>query len=104
MVLDQVVRMQDVRPNLISPTGLDVVALETGSLGLALLFFDLGQASGKDLQRRLFVLSLRSLVLTRNDDTGRQVGDPDRRARFLDVLTAGAGRAKDVDLDFIRVD
>src|SRR5262249_42624823 len=63
VVLDQVVRVQHVGANLITPAGLLVLALELGLLGLALVGLDLSQAREQDLHRRFAVLKLRALVL-----------------------------------------
>src|SRR5579859_2687031 len=40
MILDHIVRVQDIGANLVTPAGFDVLAFELGSLGLALLFLD----------------------------------------------------------------
>ncbi len=52
------------------------------------------------------VLVLRTLVLTENDDAGRNMRDADRRFSLIDVLAAGALRAHRVDLQigFIDID
>ena len=47
---------------------------------------------------------LRSLVLTLDDDAGRQVGDADRRVGLVDMLAAGAAGAEGVDADILLVE
>ena len=49
------------------------------------------------LDRRRAVLQLGALVLTRDDDAGRQVGDPHRGVGGVDALPARSARAVDVD-------
>src|ERR1019366_3178286 len=68
------------------------------------------EARPQDLHRRVLVLVLRALVLALHDEAGRQVRDPDRRLRLVDVLSAFAARPERVDpevlvadLDFDRV-
>ena len=47
---------------------------------------------------------LRALILTLHDDAARLVSDAHRRIGFVDVLTAGAGRAIGVDAQIGRID
>ena len=103
-VLDHLVRVQDVAPDLVAPAGLDVLALELPDLGLLLLERALEQAGLEDLDRHLLVLGLASLVLALGDDARREVGQPDRRIGLVDVLAAGALRAEGVDPDLVPVE
>ena len=50
------------------------------------------------------VLDLRLLVLLRDHEAGRQVGDADRRVGGVDALPAGAARAERVDAQILRLD
>src|ERR687889_471680 len=61
-----------------------------GQLGLALLLAQLGDTRPEDAQRRLLVRRLRALVLALDDDSCRQMREPHRGIRLVDVLTAGA--------------
>ena len=50
------------------------------------------------------VLVLRTFVLHRDDDAGRQMGDAHRAFGFVDMLAARAGGTKDVDFQIFFVD
>ena len=50
------------------------------------------------------VLVLRAVVLARDDDSGRNVGDPNRTVGGVDVLTARARRAIGIDAQIGFVD
>ena len=84
--------------------GADLRAAVGGDLGPLLLERALVEARAQDPHRLVAVLQLRLLVLHRDDDPGRLVGDPDRRVGRVDRLPAGPGRAIDVDLEVLRVD
>src|SRR5438093_222991 len=72
-------------------------------LSLFLLpYLPLQEARTQDLHRGLLVLELRALVLTRDDDAGWQMGDPDGRLGLVDVLPARSGRAICVDPEVLR--
>ena len=58
---------------------------------------ELGQPRLEDAHRGRLVLQLRALVLTRDDDAGRQVRDPHGGVGRVDPLAAGTARAVDVD-------
>ena len=80
-VLDHLVGMEDVAPDLVAPAGLDVLALERPELGLLLLERPLEQAGLEDLDRRLLVLGLRPFVLAlgrRSRSGGGSAGRPSR--------------------------
>ena len=102
-VLDHLVGVEDVAPDLVAPAGLDVLALELADLGLLLLEGALEEARLQDLDRHLLVLGLAPLVLALGDDARREVGQPDRRVGLVDVLAAGALGAEGVDPDLVPV-
>src|SRR5262249_4384022 len=102
-VLDHLIRVQDVAPDLVAPAGLDVLAPDLAELRLLLLQGTLQQASAEYLLGNLPVLRLRALVLDRDDDAGRAVGQPDRRVRLLDVLAARARGPEVLDVDLVPV-
>src|SRR5213075_3272386 len=74
---------------------------ELGPLGgqLALV-----EPSAQDLHGAVAVLQLGLLVLHRDHDAGRLVGDPHRRVGRVHRLPAGPARAVDVDLQVVGVD
>ena len=104
-VLDHLVGVQDVAPDLVAPAGLDVLAPELAELGLLLLERALEQARLEDLDRHLLVLGL---ATARSGSGPRcsvgQVGQPDRRVGLVDVLAAGALGAERVDPDLVPVE
>ena len=65
----------------------------------AFCVFRVEDARAQQRHRLGAVLVLRALRLHRDDDAGRQMGDPDRRFRLVDVLPAGAARAHRIDLE-----
>jgi hypothetical protein len=80
------------------------------AFGLALAQFEFVEARLQHRHRLGAVAVLRAVVLALHDDTGRHVGDADRRVGLVDVLAAGAGGAEGVgaqvggvDLDLDRV-
>src|SRR5439155_13120862 len=62
----------------------------------------LQESRTQDLHRGLLVLELRPLVLTRDDDAGWQMSDPDGRLGLVDVLPSCSGRAICVDPEVLR--
>ena len=71
---------------------------------LLLLALELVEPGAEDAHRLLPVLELRLLVLHRDDDARRQVGDAHGRVGRVDALAAGPGRAVDVDLEVVLGD
>src|SRR5205085_646577 len=69
-----------------------------------LLLFEFLQARAQDAHRLLAILYLRLLVLHRDDESGRQVRDANRRVGRVDALSAGARRAEGVYAQVVRVD
>src|SRR6201999_4120192 len=61
-------------------------------------------ARAQDVHRRGAVFVLRAAVLHHDHNAGRDMGDADRRFRFVDVLTAGALRAHGLDPQVIVLD
>ena len=101
MVLDHLVRVQDVGADLVAPAGLDVLALEHRDLRLALGDAALEQAGAQDLHRRLAVLVLRPLVLALRHDARRDVREADGRIGLVDVLPAGALGSERLDAQLV---
>ena len=73
-------------------------------LGCLAVLLRLQQLQAQDLQRLGPVLELALLVLHRDDDARRLVGDPHRGVDGVDALAAGPGRPVDVDLQIIWVE
>src|SRR5712691_7194607 len=104
MVLDERVRMEDVGTNLAPPVRRAKLAALLRLRLLLLPHLPLEQPRAKYLHRGLLVLELRTLVLARDDDSGRQMSDADCRLGLVDVLPARAGRAVRVDPQVLRAD
>ena len=64
----------------------------------------LEQARTQHAHCLLAVLQLRLLVLHRDDDAGRLVGDPHRGVGRVHRLPAGSARPEDIDAQVARVD
>ena len=80
-VLDHLVGVEDVAPDLVAPAGLDVLALELPQLRLLLLERPLQEPRLEDLDRRLLVLGLataRSGSGPRSRSAGGSAGRPSR--------------------------
>src|SRR5215212_5955039 len=88
VVLDELVGVEDVGPDLRSPLDVRLLAAYGGDLTLPLLALELEEAGPEDPHRDLAVLVLTPLVLTLHHDAGRQVSNPDRRVGLVDVLPA----------------
>src|SRR5690606_12740360 len=93
MVGDPVLRIV-VGPNALAPiAAADLPAALALLLLGALLLAEVEEPGPQDPHRLGAVLVLRGLVLDRDDEPGRQVGDANRGARFVDLLPARASRA-----------
>src|SRR5581483_5795544 len=79
VVLDDLVRVEDIAPDLNSEAGVLHHATFSSQLLLAALLFELGQPRPENAERRGLVGRLRALVLALDDDAGRDVRDPDGR-------------------------
>ena len=95
-ILDHLVGVQNVGAHLVAPRAAAVAleGVQLGALFQALAFQELGL---KHAHRRHLVLQLRLLVLAGDDDTGRDVGESNRRVGGVDRLTARAAGSVDVD-------
>src|SRR5918996_3609630 len=92
VILDELVRMEDVAPDLAPEASIGHLPALALELGFALLELVLGEAAPEDPHGRLAVGELRALVLALDDDAGREVRDADGRVGLVDVLAAGAAR------------
>src|SRR5690606_4643953 len=66
--------------------------------------FHLVELRPQHLHRLRLVLDLRLLVLLRDDDAGRDVGDAHGRIGGVDALAAGTTRTERVDAQVLRID
>ena len=103
-VLDHLVGVEHVAPDLVAPARLDVLAAQLAQLGLLLLELALEEPRLQDLDRGLLVLGLAALVLALGDDARREVRQAHRRVGLVDVLAARTLRAVRVDADLVPVE
>ena len=71
---------------------------------MLLALLHIPNARRQDRQGLRLVLVLRAIILAFDDDPRRQMGNPYRRIRLVDVLSARTGSAVGVDANFGRVD
>ena len=111
VVFDHLIRVQHVAADLAAEGDVLFLAAQLLHLRLLLLEAHVVEARLEDLHRRRAVLVLRAFVLTRHDDAGRDVRNPDRRIRNVHVLAACTTRPKrvyakvlvvDLDIDVFR--
>ena len=104
MVLDQLVRVQHVAPDLIAEGDVLLHAADRVELRLLFLQAQIVQARLENLHRRIAIAMLRPLVLAGHDDAGGEVGDAHGRIGDVDVLPARAARAIGVDAQVLVFD
>ena len=103
-VLHELVRRERVRADLAAERDVALVAAERLHLLAPFLALPLGEPGREDLHRLGPVLQLRTFVLARHDDAGRQVRDAHRRVGDVHVLAARARRAVGVDAEVAGID
>ena len=115
-VLHHLIRLQDVRADLVAPADIGLGGLRGGGGLLALLQFHFIETRAQHVPRGGAVLVLRLLGLADDGDTGRDMRQAHRGFGLVDVLAAGAAGAHrvgahvafiDLDLDAVvdhRVD
>src|SRR5215212_6293837 len=96
--------MEYVGADLRSPLDLGLLPALRGDLLLPLLAFELEEPSPQNAQGDLTVLVLAALVLALRHDARREVRDPDRRVRLVDVLAAGPRGPVGIHLEVFLVD
>ena len=104
VVLDELVRMEDVAADLTAEPNLLLRAADLLQLRLVLFHLDVVEARLQHAHRRVAVAVLRSLVLARHDHAGRQVRDADRGIGDVHVLPARAARSVRVDSQILFFD
>src|SRR4051794_26586903 len=104
VILHHLVRMQDVAADLAAEPDLLLDAADLRQLRLVLFHLDVIEARLEHAHRRVAIAVLRSLVLARDDEAGRQVREADCRVGGVDGLPAGAARSEGVDAELLVVD
>src|SRR5262249_4110514 len=104
VVLHHLIGVQDVAADLTAEVDVFLDAADLVELRLVLFHLHVVEPRFQHAHRRVAVAVLRALVLTRDDQAGRQVRDADRRVGDVDVLPAGASRPERVDADVLVVD
>src|SRR4029450_12382756 len=104
MVLDELVRMEDVGPDLGAPFDLGLFPALRGDLLLPLLALELEESRPQDPHRHFPVLVLAPLVLALGNDARGEVRDPDRGIGLVDVLPPSPGGPVRVDLEVLLLD
>ena len=95
MILDHLVRLEDITSYLVAPCDFALLAVQLGNLGITFLLFEHIQFRLEHLHRLRPVLMLAPFVLALHHDAGRLVRNPYRRAGLVDMLSAGpAGTIK----------
>ena len=90
MILDQLIRLKHIGPNLASETDLLFFTDERGELLFLLFLLQLVESCAQNFHRAGFVLELRAFVLALHDDSTRQMCDADRGLNLVHILPAGA--------------
>ena len=104
VVLHQLIGLQHVAADLAAEGDVLLGAADLIELGLLLFQLQVVEPGPQHLHGHVAVLVLRPLVLARDHDAGRQVGDAHRRVGLVDVLAAGAARSVGVDPQVLLVD
>src|SRR5205807_7976293 len=84
--------------------GADLLAAIRRARRLDALALGVVDARAQDVHGRRPILVLRPAVLHADHDTGRDVGDADRRFGLVDMLAAGALRAHGLDPQIVALD
>ncbi len=92
MIFNQLIGIQNVRADLVSPFRLHFCP-QPAELFNLIFFHQLKKFRLKQAQNPFSILNLRTLGLRSNSDAGRNMGSSDRRFHFIDILPAWAGRA-----------
>ena len=103
-IFDHLIRLHHIASNLTAPCGLSLIASNLLEMGEPILTGSFGQLRPKHGHCPSLVLELGALVLTLDDDAGRDMGDTDRRIGGVDVLAAGTLRTVGVDPEIVVLD
>src|SRR3990172_1501992 len=104
MIFDQLVRGQDVGPNLVAPGDGRLYPLELGHLLVLLPLVVIVEPGPQDLHGHGLVFVLRALVLAGGHDPGGQVGDADGGVGHVDVLPAVPPGPERIDPEVLLLD
>src|SRR5438034_9500082 len=74
-----------------------------GDFAVLPLFFGVHDSGTEVSHCLVAIFKLRALVLTRDDDSGRDVRDADGRVSCIDALSAGSRGTEGIDLQIIRI-
>src|SRR5262245_39441634 len=91
VILDKSIRLEHIGPDLTAPRNVELTVLNRLGFGLLLLHFDFEQPRSQNLHADVFILMLRPLVLTLDDDARGKMRDADSRIRCIDVLAPFSG-------------
>ena len=95
-VFNEGIGMKHIVADLRTPAS-GLTSAEVSQTGGLLLVLELSKARAQDSESRLTVLNLAALVLNRNDDTSRQMGNAHCRVGRINALPTLATAAVDVD-------
>ena len=98
-VLDDLVRLEHVRADLVAEADVALLVVLLGELGLAFLFFQADELGLEVRQGVGVVLVLRAFAARLGGDAGGQVGVADAGLGLVLVLAAGAAGAEHVALE-----
>src|SRR3990172_8082864 len=104
MIFDQLVRGQDVGPDLAAPGDGRLFPLELGHLLVLLALHVVVEPGPQDLHGHGLILVLRALVLAGGHDPGGQVGDADGGVGHVDVLPAVPPGPERIDPEVLLLD
>src|SRR3546814_1153058 len=102
--LHQLIGLEDIGADLVTPADLGLRLIFSARRRFALLELGLVHPRLQHSHRGRAVLVLRTVVLRRDDDAGRDMGDTHRRIGRVDMLSARARGAIGVDLEVALVD
>ena len=77
-IFDHLIGLEDIAPDLVAPSDCTLFSIESFHFGPFLVFLEFKDPRFEGFHRSFFVLDLGSLVLAGDDQTGGQVGQPDR--------------------------
>ena len=103
-ILHKLIGLKHVRADLVAPADVGLGGIGGVRLRLALLELRLIKSGLELLECLGTVLVLRALILTGNDDSGRNMRNAHRTVRRVDMLSPRTGRTIGVDAQFGLVD
>src|SRR5690606_11173383 len=101
MILHHSIRMENIRPNLVSPGDVGFLILHLLELCPPACYLQFIELGSEDLHRRLAVAMLRPLILTLYNNARRDMGDAHRRVGYVYVLPTGSRRTIGIDPEIL---